>query len=78
MIEDHECYQLWGGVSPPAPRLLGWPRDIVWVMGGGEETPPSAVRPRDKGVPPNMALDISGSLHLTIGYLQKEMSRMYE
>ena len=50
----------------------------MWVMGGGEETPPSAVRPRGKGVPPSMALDISGSPHLTIGYLQKGMSGMYE
>ena len=41
------------------------------VMGGGEETPPSAVGPRGKGVPPSMALDISGSPHLTIGYLRR-------
>jgi hypothetical protein len=41
----------------------------VGVMGGGEETPPSAVRPRGMGVPPSWALDMSGSPHQTIGYL---------
>lgn len=39
------------------------------VMGGGEEAPLSAVRPCGMGVPPSMALNISGSPHLTIGYL---------
>jgi hypothetical protein len=48
------------------------------VKGGGEETPLSAVRPRGKGVPPSMALDISGSPHLTIGYLLRGESRMHE
>jgi hypothetical protein len=48
------------------------------VMGGGEETPLSAVRPCGKGVPPSMALDISGSPHLTIGYLLRGESRMHE
>jgi hypothetical protein len=48
------------------------------VMGGGEETPPSAVRPRGKRVPPSWALDISGSPHLTIGYLLREVSRLNE
>ena len=38
-------------------------------MGGGEETPLSAVRSYRMGVPPSEALDMSGSLHLTIGYL---------
>ena len=39
------------------------------VTGGGEETPLSAVRPCGMGVPPSGALDMSGSPHLTIGYL---------
>ena len=39
------------------------------VMGGGEKTLLSAVRPYGMGVPPNEALDMSGSSHLTIGYL---------
>ncbi len=60
--EDHECYRL-GVVSH---RRHG---DHLVVMGGGEETPLSAVRPRGKGVPPSWALDTSGSPHLTIGYL---------
>ena len=50
----------------------------LWVMGGGEEIPPSAVRPRGKGVPPSRALDISGSPYLTIGYLLMEGSRVHE
>jgi len=50
----------------------------MWVMGGGEETPLSAVRPRGMGVPPSRALDISGSPHLTIGYLLRGESRMHE
>lgn len=60
---------LWGGVSPPAPGSLGGLGVTMVVMGGGEETPLSAVRPRGKGVPPSWALDTSGSPHLTIGYL---------
>ena len=39
------------------------------VTGGGKETPLNAVRPCRMGVPPSEALDMSGSLHLTIGYL---------
>ena len=39
------------------------------VTGGGEETPLSAVRPCGMEVPPSEALDMSGSPHLTIGYL---------
>ena len=39
------------------------------VTSGGDETPLSAVRPCGMGVPPSKALDMSGSLHLTIGYL---------
>ena len=41
------------------------------VTGGGKETPLSAVRPCGMGVPPSEALDMSGSLHLIIGYLLK-------
>ena len=41
------------------------------VTGGGEETPLSAVKPCGMGVPPSEALDMSDSLHLTIGYLLK-------
>ena len=39
------------------------------VTGGGEETSLSAVRLCGMGVPPSEALDMSGSPHLTIGYL---------
>ena len=39
------------------------------VTGGGEETPLSAVRLCGMEVPPSGALDMSGSPHLTIGYL---------
>ena len=39
------------------------------ITDGGEETPLSAVRPYGKRVPPSEALDMSGSPHLTIGYL---------
>ena len=41
------------------------------VTGGGEETPLSAVRLCGMGAPPSEALDMSGSPHLTIGYLLK-------
>ena len=44
-------------------------REGQGVTGGGEETPLSAVRACEMGVPPNEALDMSGSPHLTIGYL---------
>ena len=37
------------------------------VIDGGKETLLSTVRLCGKGVPPSRALDISGSLHLTIG-----------
>ena len=37
--------------------------------GGGEETPLSVIRPCGMGVPSSEALDMSGSSHLTIGYL---------
>ena len=39
------------------------------IMGGGEETPLSAVRLCRMGVLPNKVLDMSESLHLIIGYL---------
>ena len=39
------------------------------ITGSGEETPLSAVRPCGMEVPPSEALDMSGSPHLTIGYL---------
>ena len=39
------------------------------VTDGGEETPLRAVRPCRMGVLPSEALDMSGSPHLTIGYL---------
>ena len=39
------------------------------ITGGGEDTRLSVVRPCGMGVPPSEALDMSGSLHLTIGYL---------
>ena len=39
------------------------------VMGGGEETPLSVVRPYEMGVPPSGALDVSKRTHLTIDYL---------
>ena len=39
------------------------------VISDGEEIPLSAVRLCGMGVPPSEALDMSGSLHLSIGYL---------
>ena len=39
------------------------------VTGGGEKTPLNAVRLCGIGVPPNEALDMSGSPHLIIDYL---------
>ena len=41
---------------------------IMEVMNGGGETPLSAVRPCEMGVTPRKALDMYGSLHLTILY----------
>ena len=46
-------------------------REGQGVMSGGEEIPLSAIRLCGMRVPPNEALDMSGSLHLTIGYLLK-------
>ena len=48
------------------------------VIGGGEETPVSVIRPCGMGVPPSEALDTSGSLHLTIGYLLRVECRDLE
>ena len=45
------------------------------VIGGGEEIPLSAVRLCRMKVSPNACLDMSGSLHLTIGYLLKNEYR---
>ena len=46
---------------------------VTWegqeITGWGEKTPLSAVRLCGIGVPPSEALDMSGSPHLTIGYL---------
>ena len=42
---------------------------IMGVMHGGGKTPLSAVRPCGMGVTPKKALDMYGSLHLTILYL---------
>ena len=39
------------------------------VTGGGEEIPLSAIRRCGMRVPPSEALDMSGSVHLTISYL---------
>ena len=44
-------------------------REGQGVIVSSEETPLSAVRPCGMGVPPSEALDMSGSPHLTIGYL---------
>ena len=44
-------------------------REGQGVTSGGEETSLSAVTSCEMEVPPNEALDMSGSLHLTIGYL---------
>ena len=46
---------------------------VTWegqgITGGGEKTPLSTVRLYEMEIPPSEALDMSGSLHLTIGYL---------
>ena len=42
---------------------------IVGVIHDGSETPLSAVRPCRMGITPRKALDMYGSLHLTISYL---------
>ena len=51
---------------------LGGHGAIMGIMHGGGETPLSAVRPGGMGVTPRKALDMYGSLHLTILYLLKD------
>ena len=48
---------------------LGGHGAIMGVMHGGGETPLSAVRPCGMSVTPRKALDMYGSLHLTILFL---------
>ena len=48
------------------------------VIHGNGETPLSAVRLRGMGVTPRKALDMYGSLHLTISYLLKSEQRDLE
>ena len=48
---------------------LGGHRAIIGVMHGGSGTPLSAVRPCGMDVTPKMALNMYGSLYLTIPYL---------
>ena len=48
---------------------LGSHGAIMEIMHGGSETPLSAVRSCGMGVTPRKALDMYGSLHLTILYL---------
>ena len=50
---------------------------MIWkgtmgVMDGGEETPLNMVKLYGMGVPPNGALDMSGSLHIIISYLLRD------
>ena len=45
---------------------LGGRGAIIGIMHGGGGTPLSAVRPCGMGVTPKKALDMYGSLHLTI------------
>ena len=44
-------------------------REGQGIIDGGEETPLSAIRPCGMAVLPSEALDMSGTPHLTIGYL---------
>ena len=52
---------------------------VIWegqrIVGGGEEIPLSAVRPCGMKVPPNLALNMSESLYLIIGYLLRDEHR---
>ena len=43
----------------------------IGIICSGEETPLSTVRLCEMRIPPNGALDTSGSLHLIIGYKLK-------
>ena len=45
---------------------------IIEVMHGGGGTPLSAVGPCEMGVTPKKALNMYGSLHLTISYLLRD------
>ena len=45
---------------------------IMRVMSGGGETPLSVVRPCGMDVIPRKALDMNGSLYLTISYLLRD------
>ena len=51
---------------------------IMGVMHGGGETPLSAVRLCGMGVTPRKALDMYGSMHLTILYLLRDEQRDLE
>ena len=51
---------------------LGGHGAIMGIMHGGGETTLSAVRPCGMGVTPRKALDMYGSLHLTILYLLRD------
>ena len=51
---------------------------IMGVMYGCGGTPLSAVRPCGMGITPRKALDMYGSLHLTIPYLLKGEQRNFE
>ena len=48
---------------------------IMRIMHGGSGTPLSAVRPCGMSVTPRKALDMYGSLHLTIPYLLRGEQR---
>ena len=45
---------------------------IIGIMHGGGGTPLSAIRPCGMDVAPKKALDMYGSLHLTISYLLRD------
>ena len=45
---------------------------IIWIIGGGEETPLNVIRPCRMKVPPNQVLDMNGSLYLIVAYLIKD------
>lgn len=58
--------------------ITWWPWDHHWKGRGGErimdvsvQTPLIAAKPHGKGVPPSMALDMSGSQYKIIGHLLK-------
>ena len=57
---------------------LGGHGAIIGVMVGSGETPLSAVRPCGMGVTPKKALDMYGSLHLTILYLLRDEQGDFE